>query len=347
MAKLRPVPDDAGDDFFEPDASTLLWCPPTLPEWLAQVDEAATWLIQDFIPEDSLVLLTGQQKRAFKTWFALVCALATAIGKDIGGVKPTRKGTVLIIEEEGARASTKSRFKMLMNTYLITDSDVSNVFFAHRNRVKLDDPQWRQRLINFMEIKQPSLVVFDGLSFAHSGDENSHKDMSPVIGTLQLLRAYNCSTLLLAHVDKQRGENATADIDTQVRGSSVIVNAYDTHIAMRRYKMSTKHIDCIVRSRDDEEKEFVVSWDIRKPENHASLHYHRKHSDTEEQPMTDDFIARCKVQLETAHGDKWSNAALRKIWEVGTKTANLVRDALIEQGYLTQIGACYIRGGQV
>jgi RecA-family ATPase len=342
MAKLRPVPDEGeAPDMGGADIVALDWCPPTLTDWLAQVDENVRWLIPDFVPEDSLILLSGQQKRAFKTWFALTCALATALGRDVGGLKPTRAGPVLFIEEEGARASTKSRFKMLLNTYMIAPEELSNVYFAHRNRIKLDDQGWRARLSNFMAAKQPALVVYDGLSFAHTGDENSHKDMSPVIDTLQLLRSFSCSTLLLAHVDKQRGENPHADIDIQVRGSSIIINSYDTHIAMRRYKMSDAHITCTVRSRDAEEKEFVVSWDIDEEKNHAALSYHKKHNENEPKTMTQDSISRYKLILETAQGDKFSNVALRRLWELGTKTANMVRDILLKEGFLVPEGASY------
>lgn len=309
------------------------WLPPTLDQWLAEVDETQEWLIDRIIPRDALVLVSGHQKRAYKTWFSFLAGLVLASGRTQSLFRPLVTGPVLIVEEEGARPQTKQRFQMLANTYGFTPEEMRNVYFSHRQRVKLDDPGWRAKLLAAARHIKPVLVIYDALSYAHTGDENSHADMAPVIDTLQALRSTGASVAVLAHLDKQRGENPRADIDTQVRGSSIIVNAYDMHLALRRYKMSAAHIDCIARARDAAEARYSITWDISEETNSARFNM----LEVLEGAPKDSTAERYKNML-TAHGGPWSSKGLRALWQCSVKTEKVLREKFMEEGILTSDG---------
>lgn len=324
----------------------VTWSPPLLSDWLESVDVNKAWIIEHILPEDGLVLISGQQKRAFKTWFAFLLALCVSQGKKVGLLNPKRKGPVLIIEEEGARAQTKSRFLMLCATLGLKTSDLTNIHFAHRERVKLDDEEWRKKIVDLVRRVEPVLVIYDALSYAHTGDENSHQDMTKVIDTMQSVRASGTTMVMLVHLDKQRGENPRSDIDTQPRGSSIIVNAYDTHLALRRYKMSAAHVDLYARHRDDAERRYSITWDVKEPSALDPNSGYAKFSMLEViegEKANDDLIERCKAILESESGTSWSARRLRELWEVSEKTSKMIRDNLIEAEFLEQNGATWQR----
>jgi RecA-family ATPase len=337
MPKLKRSegsPEQEEEPSNEP--SKEIWLPPTLDTWLAEVDESQEWHIDRIIPRDALVLISGHQKRAYKTWFSFLAGLVVASGRAQSLFNPLASGPVIIVEEEGARPQTKQRFQMLCNTYGFTDADLKNVFFSHRQRVKLDDPAWRKKLIDAARHIQPALVIYDALSYAHTGDENSHADMAPVIDTLQALRQTGSSVAILAHLDKARGENPRADIDTQVRGSSIVVNAYDMHLALRRYKMAAAHIDLIARARDAAEARFSVTWDVSEETNTARFNM----LEVLDGEPKDTTIDKYKALLETSRGP-WSSRGLRELWQCSTKTEKVIRTKLIESGVLVEKGNAF------
>ncbi len=337
MAKLPP-----GKQTHETQATDTvqIWAPPTLNVWLESVDESRAWLIDHILPQDALVLISGQQKRAYKTWFAFNLALCIATGKGSGLILPKVTGPVIFVEEEGTQAKTKERFIMLCNTLGIEREELSNIYFAHRKRIKLDDDAWRKKLVELVRTVKPVLVIYDALSYAHTGNENSHEDMSPVIDTLASLRAEGCTVAILAHLDKDRGENPRADIDTQIRGSSIIVNAYDCHIALRRYKMTQAHIDCVIRSRDDEERRYSAVWNIDSEALTARLSFLQV---IEGEKDTQDLLVKCKAIMEQDPDGVWTSRRLRELWGVSEKTARTIRDALVKSGALEQTGGSFRR----
>lgn len=316
------------------------WCPPTLPEWLNGVDTKKPWIIDNIIPEDALILLSGQQKRAYKSWLAFGIAISVAAQKPFGLFRPLKTGNVLIIEEEGPKASTKERFLMLCNDLNVDPNSLSNIYFSHRQRVRLDDEVWRQKLVSFIEQKNPILTIYDSLTFAHTGDENSREDMEPVIETLHTLRTTNNSSVIfLAHLDKQRGENPRMDHDIQVKGSGYITQNYDVHLALRRYKRSDPKIDLSIHARDNEDQKYCLTWDIVSPEKAKDKKGHAKVSMLqviEGEKPNDNLIQKCKSLLEADPDTSWTLKRLKEIWECSEKTAKQVVEQMVNEEYLAK-----------
>lgn len=241
------------------DSSTFNLDIQTLDEWVpkAKASKEQQWLIDGFIPSDGITLISGQQKRARKTYFAMSAGIAITTGiHDAFRVKDV--GPVLGVFEEGRDAPTASRFEQLCNAHSVAIPN--NFHIAWRPRLKLNNPKHARELVNAVKRIQPKAVILDPLYRMVDGDENSQEDINAVVNTIFEVRALGPVVILLAHLDKARGETASKDIDQQIRGSSLIANMYDTHIALRKYKPRQKHIDVIVRDREGPECEYMLKW---------------------------------------------------------------------------------------
>lgn len=241
-----------------------LWEPPTLDVWLTEVADEGRWLIPGFIPEDGLCLLSGHKKRAMKTYSALTQAICLAAGIETSLLKPIAAVPTLFIEEEGGKAETKERVLGICRALEIPveDKRLKNLYFSHRRRTKLDDDDWRAGLVSLVKRRSIKVVYLDALVYMHSADENKVSEMSPVLETMQMMREAGATVVYMCHLDKSRGEDRKSDLDSQVRGAGILTDAYDVHLAYRRYKMSDNHIDLTVRQRSAGEEYYTVAWDI-------------------------------------------------------------------------------------
>lgn len=243
---------------------------PRLTEWLVREPPEPKWLLENFLPEQSLAMCSGPRKVAHKTWFAIEAALAVAIGKTLEKpmVKAEHDGKrVLFIEEEGTGHDTRSRFFKLLKSHGIDprtgqgqeamEKLDKNFLFMHHPRVKLDNPNWVAILRNFVKENEVKLIVLDAITYMTSGDENKKQDMAPVNDALFAFRQLGASVLYLVHTNKA-AQREDADPDLDVRGSSVLLDAYDVHFALRRN--AKEYINLLARYRDFEEQRFRVTW---------------------------------------------------------------------------------------
>jgi RecA-family ATPase len=312
-----------------------VWHVPTLAEWLFEEGAHRRWIVPELVPAESLILVSGQQKLAKKTWFSDALALAISTGVVIGGLKTECAGPVLYCQEEGSHAGTRERLFGLCRTYDIDPKSLQKTYYAFHNRVKLDTELWSERLLRAVEAWHPVLVIFDNLSYMHLGDENSSADMNVVADTIHNLRAAGASIMFLAHLDKVRGARPKADIDSQVRGSSLIVNFYDVHLALRRYRESEAHINLTARYREDEERIYTISWDIVKNGERverAELTFTAQSSSSREV-----LLDRCLGA--TLAGKLYSMRELRSAWGIGAGPAQWVREELLRSRDLVQTSA--------
>lgn len=243
--------------------STQIWKVPTLAEWLEEESNDRGWFFPGFVPRDSLVLMSGHKKRACKTWLADLLALLVATGKSSGLLVNQNMAPVLFCEEEGSHEGNRQRLLALCATYKIDPSSINNFYFAFRQRIKLDTELWCGRLIEKVRELDVKLVVFDALTYMHKADENKTNEMLNVVNTLHELRSLGATVLYLAHLDKTRGSDKLADIDDQVRGAGVITDAYDAHLALRRYRVKDPFIKLTLRLRDGgEEAHYRLAWEF-------------------------------------------------------------------------------------
>lgn len=285
-----------------------------LASWLRQGTSAPNWLITEWMMAQGLHMCSGPRKVAGKTFFAIDNALSVALGQTVPGsvlTVPHDGKRVLFIEEEGTGPDTRSRHvKLLKGRGLDVESDQfpemiarleSNYRIMHHPRVKLDNPQWCAWLVDYINGEGIELVVLDAITYMTSGDENSKQDQSRINDALFGMRAAGAAVLYLVHTNKQ-GQREDADPDLDVRGSTVLLDAYDCHYALRRRHEG--YIDLLARYRDFEEGKFRISWDY-KPDRVTPTLWRVSDSD-EAQALVEVYVP------QLVPGVDYNNGSLRK-----------------------------------
>lgn len=298
--------------------------PMPLQQWFNIPSRHTTWLLNDFLPAESLVMVSGPRKRGFKTWFALWLSTILASGrahqagtrvhkeedKNLSELRPgyifapREAGSVLFLEEEGTAVGLKERIgKVLMGQlnpdpakrvpgeapppdrvklsriempgredwaldFLAADGEPQAAFplwFMHRPMMKLDNAIRMAALLDACKQVKPRLIVLDALTYMHNAEENDMRGMQAVNDGLAKLRAETGATILyICHTNKEAQRPGTSagerDIDLDVRGSSVLLDAYEAHFGFRRYEPGKLTLIC--RYREREEQSFHIRWMI-------------------------------------------------------------------------------------
>jgi hypothetical protein len=206
-----------------------------------------SFMVADYIIENSFAVLYGAPA-SFKSFLAIDWALSIAHGVDWNG-RPTAQGAVVYLAMEGqsgiaVRAEAWHRDRQL--------GDEGVPFYAVTTPIGMameDAPdviQLRQAVEDTLGGVSPDLIVVDTLarSFAGSGaDENSATDMGMFIRSCDLLKEwFDCTVLAVHHSGK--------DSDKGLRGSSSLLGAVDTSIAIKR-TTGTEYIEVIVQKQKD------------------------------------------------------------------------------------------------
>lgn len=247
--------------------------PGSVVKFLLSGSEKPKWLIEGLLPEGALEMMSGPRKVSKKTWTALDWNLTVALGATLypSTLTTAHDGKrVLFVEEEGTAHDTRSRFlKLLRGKGIDPHSNAcpenvlhkldTNFYFMHHPRVKLDNPNWVAALCNFIKQEGISLVTLDAITYMTNGDENSKQEMAQVNDALFAFRQCGAAVLYLVHTNKQ-AQREDADPDLDVRGSSVLLDAYDAHFALRRH--ADDHINLLARYRDFDEQRYYVYWNF-------------------------------------------------------------------------------------
>jgi hypothetical protein len=259
-------------------------------------------------------------------------ALSLASGVPVGPFEPVEPINVLYCQEEGSVRGTETRLDGLIRTYKIPEEAEQRIFYAQHHRVKLDDAEWQRAIVAAAIEWNVGVAIFDALTYMHLGDENKNNEMEKVVETFQLLRKHGITSVVLVHLDKDRGSRKKADIDTQVRGGSIIMNAYDYHHALRRYHSKDAHIDLTVRAREQEEREYTVTWDLKPGKDESIDSVKLACVPRDENTAKDAMIARALTVLSP--GKVYKAGDLPRIWGVGAETARWMRSRMEQLGSL-------------
>jgi RecA-family ATPase len=208
--------------------------PPTLREWVQSVknDPAPTWIVKDLIPSDNLVLISGHPKDSKKTWLGMWLALRAAAADS----------KVLYIYREGARRPTLQRFDALVaGLRNMSPAVFENIHFHHRGSFWLDDAEQVKNAVKFVKKHDIKLIFIDTFAKSVMSDENSSKDVGRAIHATERLRDAGATVVLIHHLRKaghalSNGTSGTPEPDKDLRGSSALAGAYETHLAVRSYQ---------------------------------------------------------------------------------------------------------------
>lgn len=294
------------------------------------------FLVNHFVPEEAAILISGQAKKGFKSWFAFQVVICVVTGKPVSMLQPNGAHPVLFLEEEGPSRSAEHRFTMLETGSQISLGDSNKFYWSHRQGWLIDDESEIRYLEAYVKDKGIKLVVIDTLAKSSRMDENNAALTGEVLRKLDRLRNAGASVMFLHHIRKT-SKDASEDVDEEVRGSSAIPGYYDVHLAFRRRSDSQKHLDLTVVSRDADEKRYIVSWLIEQATQSAQLGMRELGLET----VSEDLIA--DVVQKLLPGNKYTWKQLQESCQIRKQTAfvELVKE-LEERGILTKSGDKYV-----
>jgi len=192
--------------------------------------QQSAWLIENLWGHEAVGVLGGQPKTA-KTFLALEMALAVASGSLCLGRFPVPDpGPVLFFAAEDAPAQIRTRLDSLAQA---RDVDFSSlpVFLILTEQLRLDLPSDHTRLTQAVDTLRPRLLILDPFVRIHRQDENSARDISPLLADLRALqRRFQLAILVVHHTRKTNGQASGQDL----RGSGDLYAWGDSYLYLRR-----------------------------------------------------------------------------------------------------------------
>jgi hypothetical protein len=193
---------------------------------LGEPDPGPTpWLVDGLIVDQALAAVVGKWKTT-KSWGMLEVAISIATGSPaFGAAAVTEPGPVVYVIEESGRHALW--------------------------RVKLDDPDWQQRLLKLGHEIRPRAFIFDPLARMKDArrEENDQTGMAPVIEYLRLLRDETQAAALFVHHTGHSGEH--------MRGSSDLESVWESRLAFKR-DTDNGIVTVKAEHRDEESSDTVV-----------------------------------------------------------------------------------------
>lgn len=236
--------------------------PPTLDIWAEEVrsDPSPQWIVPNLVPADNLILLSGHPKDAKKTWFAMFAALEAA----------KRGHKVLYIYREGARRPTLNRFEALCRE----QSCFQNIYFHHRGSFYLDEGEYAKQTARFIRDNRISLAIIDTFAKSMQSDENSSQHVGRAVQAAECLRGSGATVVLVHHLRKanhslSNGDSGTPEPDKDLRGSSALAGAYETHWAIRSYTtINSKETETflLIGGKESEWAAYTYDWNFQSNE---------------------------------------------------------------------------------
>ena len=203
-------------------------------------DVPVEYLVEDFIPRESLVLVVGT-RGSFKSWLQLDLAIRVSQGAAFAQ-KRTARTRVLVLDRENPEAVVNRRKK-----YLQAGNPEGLHYWGQWHQEK-PASIWDRRLLDFCAKHRP-LVIFDSLVRFLRGAENSAEDMARVTAAFRELVNAGGTVLVIAHrSDKPKSP--------EYRGSSELLAGCDIAWRMERQEDDQRvvHLKCMKNRFGEESK---------------------------------------------------------------------------------------------
>ncbi len=185
-------------------------------------DRDQHWLVADFLPDDSLIVVAGQvglgKTTACMDWAASVTNGRVPI---IGGKREARD--VLMLSNEDSEAQLRRIFTRLGGdlSRLYVEDEESDVPWGLG-----DIPALEEHIVKL----RPALVVIDSLTTHKPSkvDLNSHGDVAPMLVALRKLAAtHGCAIVVIHHTNKAQTNDPVGKIS-----GSVGISATARHVIL-------------------------------------------------------------------------------------------------------------------
>jgi len=172
------------------------------------------YIIDKLITNPSVNIFYGESGSK-KTYTMINMAVCVANGKDWLGFK-TKQSPVLIIDEESREKRLLKRINETVKGEEI--KHVDNIYYICLAGFKLDNDEDAKKIESEIKNTKSKLVIFDALTDIMDGDENSKKDVQPVMNALGKIADNTGASLIVIHHSNKGGG---------YRGSSTIKGSSD------------------------------------------------------------------------------------------------------------------------
>jgi hypothetical protein len=226
------------------------------PALLEATQDPVEWVIPELLERGTKTLLVGQPKST-KTFVALQLASSTVNQTPLLGIQPwtpSQPGQrALLIEEEGSLHRLGQRVRTLEGA-----APSPNLYFMHRQRIRVDDTGALANLKHDIATIKPDLLVIDPYAEIHNQDENTVQGTQVVLDALnQLLDTHPDMALVIVHHAGKAIEGP--------RGSSALFGAVDTLIEVL-FDQATQEMRLRIKGRElppgfDEDLRFLFDGD--------------------------------------------------------------------------------------
>ncbi|HVW99796.1 MAG TPA: AAA family ATPase [Candidatus Babeliaceae bacterium] len=292
--------------------------PKTIDELMGRNYPPTTYLVDRLIPSESLTILSGQS-RSFKTYSLLDIAIAVASQKPLFDHFTTTQANVLIINEEDGERLLQQRFHQLG----VNKNAGLPIHISALTDFKLEDKQIEATLA-FCESNRISLIIIDSLIRVHSADENSAREVSKVFAQLRKFTKAGIAVLVTQH--HRKGNQHSTGGASEMRGSSDILAAVDSHVAVTRKDTYYLTFTQEKQRYDVELEPFQVKVHI----DNGSFRF--EHLGAQAKPVdkaTTLYTVVCDLLSE--HGEVAKGELIKMIKEKGVKTYRQEMDDLFER----------------
>jgi hypothetical protein len=219
VMKVKAEYDDKqehkGDRFKSPSGQSWM----SYQSLMASRIPAAGWLIEGWWQNESHGMVAGEPK-TYKSTFVADFAASVASGKPLYGKYPVHNtGPVIMIQEENSPFLMQDRFRKIANhkgllsgkVKIQPKKDIEVTFppdlpitFLNNKGFDFTEDESRELLEEHIQKVKPVLIVFDPLYLMLGGkDENSSKDLRPLLNWLIHLRyTYHTAIMVVHHWNK-------------------------------------------------------------------------------------------------------------------------------------------------
>lgn len=202
-------------------------------------------IIEGILPEGNVVALFAPPA-TYKSWIALDIAVAISMGKSFLG-RLTTQTKVIYIDLENSKRTLHTRL-----TKLTRDGEPKNMELWTQFHDPKPPTLPNDIYIEIAERFKPVIIIFDSLIrfFPRGADENSAKDMAPVMGFLRELTAHGATVLVLHH----KGKSDHSDF----RGSSDLLAGLDIAYTITKDPISNRLSLKCIKNRDAQEETLII-----------------------------------------------------------------------------------------
>lgn len=238
-------------------------------EWYWAEEPKVEWLVPDFWLKGGLGFIAGIPK-SYKSWFGLHFALAVATGGEFLGQK-ARKANVLYIQEEDSERNVRLRMREMMGSVFpleyqqMSKKDKSlepSIQLRIQTGFVASDPDWLQKLEEFVEEHRIELVVIDTLMTV-SGDidvDKAREIRTNILNPLKEIgRKYDIAFCIIHHNTKSAGSTFKPGVAEVTRASTRMMGSGQLHA----------WADCGIYIRDKQGPDVILEIETKAGEDKA------------------------------------------------------------------------------